>query len=136
MYRQGARRQTSMSAFVRSTPGTVHTPVSPGFRDLERSPMDELPTEREALLDESGMIRNARLQTLNIGKAIDKRQKDTVAVLHRGPEIIADLQTRAAELLAQRNKYDDAKAFYRLKGGLLTSLKVPSQTGSACGLRR
>jgi hypothetical protein len=98
--------------------------------------MDELPTEREALLDESGLIRNARLQTLNIGKAIDKRQKDTVALLHRGPEIIADLQTRAAELLAQRNKFDDAKAFYRLKGGLLTSLKVPSQTGSACGLRR
>ena len=98
--------------------------------------MDDLPTERDALLDESGMIRSARLQTLNIGKAIEKRQKDTHALLHRGPEIIANLQARGAELVAQRNKVDDAEAFYRNKGGLLTSLKVPSQTGSACGLGR
>ena len=135
MYRVGAGRQTSMASFVRATQGTVrHGPVA--FRELPKAPMDDLPTGKGELLDEDGAIGHPKLKTSNIGRALEKRIADTQALLQHAREVLSHVQTRAAELTNQRNRCDDHLEFYRLKGGTMTSLKVPSFTRSACGLRR
>ena len=135
MYRVGAGRQTSMASFVRATQGTVRiAPVA--FRELPKAPMDDLPTGKGELLDEDGAIGPPKLKTSNIGRALEKRIADTVSLLQHAGQLLSHVQNRAAELWAQRNRCDDHLEWYRLKGGTMTSLKVPSFTRSACGLRR
>ena len=122
-----------MASFVKATQGTVRiAPVA--FRELPKAPMDDLPTGKGELLDEDGAIGHPKLKTSNIGRALEKRIADTQALLQHAREVLSHVQTRAAELTNQRNRCDDHLEFYRLKGGTMTSMKVPSFTRSACGL--
>ena len=132
---KGRGGQTSMAAYVNATPGKLQDSFK-AFRDIQKAPMDGIPTDPDTFLDADGAIINERLHTMNFCRSLNKRHTDTVTLLRHGPGVIASLRDRTTDLVAQRNRFDAPQEFYGAKSGAITSMKVPSQTTSACGVRR
>ena len=132
---KGRGGQTSMAAFVNATPGKLQDPFR-AFRNIQKAPMHDIPTGPDTFLDADGSIINDRLHNMNACRTITKRHTDTATLLRHGPGVIASLQERTAELVAHRNRFDDPQEFYGAKSGAISAMKVPSQTTSACGVRR
>jgi hypothetical protein len=132
---KGRGGQTSMAAYVNATPGKLQEPFL-AFRGVQKAPMDGIPTDPDTFLDADGAIINERLHNMNACRSIHKRHTDTVTLLRHGPGVIASLRDRTTDLVAQRNRFDAPQEFYGAKSGAITSMKVPSQTTSACGVRR
>ena len=133
---KGRGGQTSMAAYVNATPGKLQDPFR-AFRNIQKAPIaNDIPTDPDTFLDADGAIMNERLHTMNFCRSLNKRHTDTVTLLRQGPGVIANLRDRTTELVAQRNRFDDPQEFYGAKSGAITSMKVPSQTTSACGVRR
>ena len=134
---KGRGGQTSMAAYVNATPGKLQEPSGfRAFRDIQKAPMNDIPTDPDNFLDADGAIMNERLHTMNFCRSLNKRHTDTVTLLRHGPGVIASLRDRTTDLVAQRNRFDTPQEFYGAKSGAITSMKVPSQTTSACGVRR
>ena len=89
---KGRGGQTSMAAYVNATPGKLQDSFK-AFRDIQKAPMDDIPTDPDTFLDADGAIINERLHNMNACRSIHKRHTDTVTLLQvrHGPGVIASL---------------------------------------------